>query len=127
VITSQDWHETAEREAAKVYGRKHATFYSVRRYSPLWAALIGLGLLGYGVWWTWQHATAALGSAHLSAPAGPGVPTWTWVAMAVLLVLTLVAFRPGRIDRLSVLIVKFLVFGATWLFLIGFTVQAALG
>jgi hypothetical protein len=127
VITSQDWHETAEREAARVFGRKHAGFYSARRYAPIWAGLIGLGILGFGIWWVWQHASAALHSAHLSTHAGPGVPTWTWFAAVVLVALTAVAFRPGRIDRLSVLLVKFLAFGAAWLFLIGFMLQAAFG
>jgi hypothetical protein len=130
VITRSEWRTEAWKEAAKVRGRQRAKWYGFLMDAPIYAGLAAAGVLGYGAWWVWQHTAAALHGAapHVqTGPDGPAVPVWTWVAAVVLLALTVFAFRPGRIDLLSVLIVKFLVFGAAWLFLAGFAVQAALG
>jgi hypothetical protein len=125
VLTRDEWNHEKWKEAAKTRGRRRAAWYGFLMDAPVYAGLLGLGILGFGIWWLWNHVTAALGTPDVDA--GPGVPAWAWTAMAVLLIVTAAAFRPGRIDRLSVLFVKALVLGAAWLFLIGFTVQAALG
>jgi hypothetical protein len=131
VLTREQWAKAAELEAAKVHGRKHAGFYSVRHYAPVYVALFAVAALGYGAWWVWQQLAAHFASPDTATWPGTvsraGVPLWTWVALALLVIGTAYAFRPGRIDRNGVLLAKVFGLGLVWLLLIGFTASTALG
>ena len=127
MLKRSEWSDIAERSAAASFGSHHWRKYAFRHHLPVYAGLALLAALGYGIWWAQDKVRAGwtAHSVNATAPTAtpadrPGVPLIVWVAMAVLAVLTFVAFRPGRgADRLSVLLAKVLLLGASWLALLG--------
>jgi len=124
MLTRSQWNTEAQKEAAKIYGRKHAGRITALQYAREIAAVVLLAVGGFGAWWVWEHARDLMSGATFESP-GDTVPTWVWVAMGVLAVVTFVAFRPGRIDTFGVLVVKVLTIAGLWLWLIGMAVGFA--
>jgi hypothetical protein len=131
VITRDEWAKAAELEAAKVHGRKHAGFYSVRHYAPVYLALAAVAAAGYGAWWVWHQLMAHLAASGTDTLPGTivhsDIPAWTLVAGLLLVAATVWLFRPGRIDRAGVWVAKWTLVPVAWLFLLGFTISSALG
>lgn len=123
--TWSEYYDVAEHEHARMFAHKHYGLIAAVRTWKLWLPAILLTLAGLGVWWTTQQIAGWWPSADpQTTPQTGGLPTWVAVASAVLLVLTVVAFRPGRgVDRASVLILKGLLIGSAWLALAGFTIS----
>jgi hypothetical protein len=100
-LSNDEWSTEAWKAAAETHGRKNAGWYSAMHYAPHFTVAAAIGALGFGAWWLFTHARAALSSAGSGAApvahATEGVPTWIWFAGAVLAVGTVVAYRPGRI------------------------------
>lgn len=117
MLSRSDFFRTARTEAARVHGRKHAGLYNGLQFAPYWIGLGLLGALGYGAWWLWDKATSFDG-VDMPADTKGGLPLWLWVALALTVAATFVAFRPGRpTDRLAVLALKGIGLGLLWLWL----------
>lgn len=123
-ISTEEWDRAAALAAASDHGRRHRSWYVAQRYAPHAMGLILLGALGFGGWWLWDHVGRLVSGVHVSGRGG--LPVWFFAAVIALAVVSLIAFRPGRIDRLGVLAGKFVLIGAAWIFvgvyLIGFTI-----
>ncbi len=116
-----EWHETAEREAARTYGKKNAgLFFAMRFAGP--AALVALAAAaGWGAWWLWNAA----GNRDVSG--GGGVSMGAVVAGLVLAALTVIGVRAGAgARRFSTVVILALAFGAAWLMFIGYAISSIL-
>ena len=129
MLKRSEWNDIAERSAASAFGARHWKKYAFRHNLPVYAALVLLAVLGYGIWWAQDRAREAWShrSANVAAPTtNAGVPTWIWVVLGVLALLTFAAFRPGRgTDSAPVLLGKILGLGLAWLISIGLLVGFA--
>jgi hypothetical protein len=125
-IDRDEWDREANIQAARDWGRATYKVRVARRFGPQIGAVVAVAALGFAAWRIWSGLTAKFGGASLPGTADTGVPVWAWLS-AVLLLVTVVAFRPGRIDRLSVLILKFLIIASLWLLLAGYVLSSALG
>jgi hypothetical protein len=131
VITRDEWNHEKWKEAAKVRGRRRASWYGFLMDAPVYLTLAAVGGLGWGAWWVWHQLMAHLHSAGTDTLPGTiahsGVPAWVPVAGLLLIAVTVWLFHPGRIDGLGVLVAKWTLVPVAWLFLLGFTISSALG
>lgn len=126
MLTREEWGRAAEKAAAEAHGRENKGFYAARHYAPYWIGVFLLAALGFGGWWLVDRLGRALhGGVHLSPPGHLSV--LFFVATGILVLATIYAFRPGRIDRLGVLAVKGLIVGAGWVFLAVYLIGYAVG
>ena len=126
MLTREQWGHAAEKAAAEAHGRDNKGFYVARHYAPYWIGAILLGALGFGVWWVITRVNRLMsGGVHLTAQGH--LPVLFFAATGALIIATVYAFRPGRIDRLGVLTVKILVVGAAWIFWAVYLIGFALG
>jgi hypothetical protein len=91
----------AETEAWRTKGKRHSSMFVYGRFIPWVIAAVVLGALGYGVKWAWDRMGAAFTASTDTAPgavAHSGIPSWTWMAGIVLLIVTVLAVR-GRSDH----------------------------
>jgi hypothetical protein len=119
-MTRSEWWSVAEKSAAEHYGRKYASFFMFRRWmaGPL-GVVLAAGAFGWGAWWVWTHAAAAF-----TRP-GAGLPSGVWVLAGAWLVVTVVAYRPGRGFAMpGFRIVKGFVVVAGWLTLAGYVIAS---
>src|SRR5690349_5761452 len=97
--------------------------------APIYLTLFAVAGAGFGVWWLWRHVSAAVHAAGTATLPGTvahsGIPAWLIVVAVVLLFATVALFRPGRIDRLSVLVAKWTFIPAAWLFVAGLALSSA--
>lgn len=121
MLSRREWGDIAERSAAAKHGESNAEYYVWRRRAPSIVAGLAIGAAGYGVYWLWHVTSTALGQVHPPRPGG--VPFLFWLLGPALVIGTVVAFRPGRIDRLSTLFVKTVLAVAGW----GFFAVALIG
>lgn len=120
-MSKNDWMTVAEAAAADQYGRKYAKAFAFRRFGMVPTAIIvGVGFLG---WLAYRGWLLVAGLFDGGMPATSGVPVSLVAVAGVLLVLTVAAYRPGRMPSSPVtLLVKAVVFTAAWLMLIAFAV-----
>ena len=87
---------------------------------------LALGALGYGAYWVWGQLAGIVSGT--GAPLPGGLPSLSLVAVgALLLIATIVVFRPGRpVDSAATLITKVALFAFAWLGMLAFTVGAYL-
>lgn len=128
MLKRSEWSDIAERSAAAASGAHHWRKYALRHNLPVYAGLALLAALGFGIWWVQDKAREAW--AHRPAVGGPtvhtGVPVWMWLALGVLTLLTLIAFRPGRgTDSAPALLGKIFGLGLLWLISIGLIIGFA--
>jgi hypothetical protein len=127
-ITRERWDQEADIQAARDWGRATYKLRLIRHFAPHIAVAVAVALAGFAVWKAWHFAEGLRSAPQTAATAGPHtVPLWVWLAGAVLAVVSAVAFRPGRIDRLGVLAAKLLLIPAAWLLLAGFVASRILG
>src|SRR3982750_1441155 len=121
MITRDEWNRAADLAAAAKYGQDHSGWLTFRRvYAVPTAVLAALATIGFGIFLLWTKVVHPLFSGA-SLPSGPG--TAPPVLAAVLLVATLVAFRPRAMPTMfHTAVIKVVVFGGAWLALIGWTV-----
>jgi hypothetical protein len=123
-LSNDEWSTAAWKSAAETHGRKNAGWYSAMHYAPHFGIAAVVGALGFGAWWLFTHARAALaGAGEGTAPAAhatAGVPIWIWLAGAILAVVTVVAYRPGRIPAMGgAVFAKAAIVTGLWLLLAG--------
>jgi hypothetical protein len=123
MISKEEWKTTAEHAAATQYGVDHKGWYAFKR---LHAARVGIGALlaglGFGAWLVWDNVVRPLFTGDFAVPSG-SIPALFWIVVASTLIVTVVAFRPGRpITAFHVTVLKMLVIGSAWLGLFGFAV-----
>lgn len=123
-LSNDEWGTLAEKSAAEAFGRRHENWYTAKHYAPHFGIAVAVGALGFGAWWLFTHASAALSGAGSSAApatrATAGVPTWIWFAAAVLGAGTVIAYRPGRIPAPGgAVFAKAAIVVGLWLLLIG--------
>lgn len=121
-LSRQDWMDVAEKSAAEHYGRKHAGWFLFKRFGATpTAALIGAGALGWVAYQAWSILSAMFAGTNSAS----GIPVGLWVAAGVLLVLTVVAYRPGRMPtRFTPVLLKAVGFTLAWLALIAYAIGA---
>jgi hypothetical protein len=121
MITRDEWNRAADFAAAAKYGQDHSGWLTFRRvYAVPTAVLAALGAIGFGAFLLWTKVVHPLFSGA-SLPAGPG--TAAPVIAAVLLVVTLIAFRPRAMPTMfHIFVIKVIVLGGAWLALIGWTI-----
>lgn len=118
-----DWDDIAWHERAREYGKRTYKRGVYWRYAPVAALVVGLGGTGYGCWWVYDHAHRLLTGGHVH---GPAVPIWLWLAGALLLVVTMIAFRPGRLPTpKGPRALKLAALAVAWLFVIGVMISFA--
>ncbi len=120
-LTKQEWNHAAEKAAAEKYGRDHAGGYTFKRYgaAPTFV-LLAAGVLGFLGYKAWTKAAAFVTGASLD------IPRWSMMAAAILIVATIIAYRPGRqlSATLTLPIIKAFVFVVLWLGLAMMTLGA---
>lgn len=118
MLSKEEWTRTAEHSAAAAYGEKHKEWYAFKRWgaAPL-GVLIAVGAVGYGAFWLWERATGLLSGSGPSVDA----PLGLFAAAAVLLLVTVIAFWPGRLpSTFPVLLAKLSILGVAWMLVLGF-------
>ena len=131
MLKRSEWSDIAERSAAASFGSHHWRKYAFRHQLPVYAGLALLAALGFGAWWLQHAIREAWASQRIPAPevtvGHSGIPSWIWVGMGVLALLTFIAFRPGRrADPAPTLLGKIFGLGILWLISIGLVVGFAL-
>lgn len=118
MLTRGEWVQHADTAAAQEWGRRHPNMFALRRGIVPGGALIGLGMLGFGVYWLWHHIGGAF-----DRPSASGLPAAFWVIAAVAMIGSVVALRPrGGPTMMSVLIVKVFFVVLVWLGLIVYAI-----
>lgn len=124
MLTKGEWMREADASAARAWGEKHSTMMALRHGVIPAGVLIGAVFLGWGAWWLWDHASAALPEPVAEQHAG--IPSAFWIAAGILLLVTVIAFRPRRIPTPAhILIVKLGVTALLWLGVIAYGVALA--
>lgn len=127
-ITREQFRKEADIAAGRIWGARTYKWRLAWHLAPQIAVAVAVALAGFAVWKLWHFAEGLRTAPQTAATADPhAVPLWVWLAGAVLAVVTAVAFRPGRIDRLGVLAAKLLLIPAAWLLLAGFVASRILG
>lgn len=121
MISKEEWNRTAEHAAAASYGEEYRGWIMTKRVlaGPLGVVLLFAALVGalaWGAYWLWNRAAEAFtGTADLP---GGGF----WLAGGALLVVTLIAYRPGAYPSIATLITKSALIVTCWLVWLGFLV-----
>jgi hypothetical protein len=120
-LTKEQWNEAAEKAAAEKFGRNHAGWYTFKRYGMVPTAL---GAAAAAIGWILYKAWTVVRDMAVGDFAGP--PSWSIYCFVGLLLLTAIAYRPGRTSypSLPLVIVKAIVFVGAWLMLIAATIAA---
>lgn len=120
-LTKDEWDHHAAIAAAHKHGENHAGWYQFQRYGMVpTLVLVGAGAVGFIGYKLWHLAKAVLAGANPAA----GTPAVFWVVAGILLVVTAVAYRPGRMPSFhpAALIVKGAVFVLAWIGLAAYAV-----
>lgn len=123
-LSNDEWSTAAWKAAADTHGRKNAGWYTAMHYAPHTGIAIAVGALGFGAWWLFTHVKdAVVGAGSSTAPAAhaaAGIPLWIWFAAVILAVVTVIAYRPGRIPAMGgAVFAKAAIVIGLWLLLAG--------